>query len=269
MQYTVNDQILGYTSDGETTIGDDHVLLNKANDLTKQMQWHSKGFSIEELFTSQSRVDFEEKTRKLLLKLWKQVNPTINSQFTLDKYHHAFSNQEEHLKVIDRTKLISVDDFPINILELEKRISILLKRELKVHNPFDDQKVFHFRVVRPQSGDNNPLHRDVWLPDYKDCINLYIPVAGSNSNSSLILIEGSHRWSESKIEKTTQGAMINGQKFNVPAVTEIFEDATFIRPNPKPGEVLLFSPYLIHGGATNLNKDLTRISIEIRLWAKQ
>lgn len=268
MQYKIDNQTLGYHSEGETTIGEDHVLLHNAIDLTDKMDWHNKGFSIEELFTTQSRILFEEKTRQLLLKFWKEVNPPINDQFTLDQYHHEFSNQEAHLKVIDRAKLISVDHFPINILELEKRISFMLKRELKVHNPFDDQKVFHFRIVRPQSGDNNPLHRDVWLPDYKDCINLYIPIAGSNSNSSLVLVAGSHLWPESKLEKTKQGAIINGQRFNVPAVTNIFEEPEFVRPNPKLGEVLLFSPYLIHGGSINLNKDLTRISIEIRLWSK-
>jgi len=33
-------------------------------------------------------------------------------------------------------------------------------------------------------------------------------------------------------------------------------------------QVLVFSPYLIHGGAVNLNSNETRISIEIRLWKK-
>jgi ectoine hydroxylase-related dioxygenase (phytanoyl-CoA dioxygenase family) len=42
----------------------------------------------------------------------------------------------------------------------------------------------------------------------------------------------------------------------------------FIRPDPKIGEVLVFSPYLIHGGSVNLNDDTTRISIEVRLWRK-
>jgi hypothetical protein len=75
-------------------------------------------------------------------------------------------------------------------------MSELLNQELIVCNPYDDQRVFHFRVIRPLSGDNNPLHRDVWLEDYKDCINLYIPIAGSNALSSLIIAPQSHRWSE-------------------------------------------------------------------------
>ena len=41
------------------------------------------------------------------------------------------------------------------------------------------------------------------------------------------------------------------------------------RPDPNPDEVLVFSPYLIHGGAVNLNEDMTRVSLEMRLWRRQ
>jgi ectoine hydroxylase-related dioxygenase (phytanoyl-CoA dioxygenase family) len=108
----------------------------------------------------------------------------------------------------------------------------------------------------------------VWLEDYKDCINLYIPVAGSNHNSSLIIIPESHRWPESKIERTISGAVVNEVKYNVPAVTKIEGTSSCLRPDPKENEVMVFSPYLIHGGAVNSNTDSTRISIETRLWKK-
>jgi ectoine hydroxylase-related dioxygenase (phytanoyl-CoA dioxygenase family) len=144
-----------------------------------------------------------------------------------------------------------------------------MNQHLRAHNPFDKEEIFHFRIIRPNSGDNNPLHRDVWLEDYKDCINLYIPVAGSNAHSSLIIADGSHLWPDSKVEKTIRGAVINGQRFNVPAVTDIIEPFELVRPDPKAGEVLIFSPYLIHGGAANLNKNTTRISIELRLWRSE
>jgi hypothetical protein len=36
------------------------------------------------------------------------------------------------------------------------------------------------------------------------------------------------------------------------------------RPNPGPNEVLIFSPYLIHGCSDNKNDDITRMSLEIR-----
>ena len=31
------------------------------------------------------------------------------------------------------------------------------------------------------------------------------------------------------------------------------------RPNPYPHEILLFSPYLVHGGSVNVERDLTRV----------
>jgi ectoine hydroxylase-related dioxygenase (phytanoyl-CoA dioxygenase family) len=39
-----------------------------------------------------------------------------------------------------------------------------------------------------------------------------------------------------------------------------------IRPNPSENEVLVFSPYLVHGGGYNTNIDITRISLEMRFW---
>ena len=66
--------------------------------------------------------------------------------------------------------------------------------------------------------------------------------------------------------RTADGAIIDGVRFNVPAVTSIDGDYKAIRPDPGRNEFLLFSPYLIHGGATNFNQHQTRISIELRLW---
>jgi len=37
-----------------------------------------------------------------------------------------------------------------------------------------------------------------------------------------------------------------------------------IRPNPSINEILVFSPYLIHGCSDNHNEHMTRMSLEIR-----
>ena len=39
-----------------------------------------------------------------------------------------------------------------------------------------------------------------------------------------------------------------------------------VRPPVEENQVLVFSPYLVHGGAVNLNADVTRISLEVRFW---
>jgi len=268
LKYTVNHSTLQYETQGARTFGDDVVMLDRDVDLTAKTTWSNEGFTIEKLFTDSVYEDFKSNTHSLLKELWREAGLSMPINFQLEHYHRLASTWEMHLRAVEKTKLLPTNEFPIPINHVEERISEICKERLEVKNPFDGQSVFHFRVIRPMSYDNNPLHRDVWLEDYKDCINLYIPITGSNDLSSLILVPGSHRWPESKIERTVGGAIINGIKFNVPAVTAISVDHEPIRPDPQENEVLIFSPYLIHGGSANQNPDKTRISIEMRLWKK-
>jgi hypothetical protein len=268
MDYQVNKNLLHYEATGQKEHGDDVVLLNEAIDLTTKTIWQKEGFTIEKLFDEKTYKAFAERTRRLLISSWRKAAFNVPDNFSLERYHEVAFSNALHLTAIEFTKLIDVKYFPVDIHILEERISTICHQSLVVKNPYDNQSVFHFRVIRPQQNDNNPLHRDVWLEDYKDCINLYIPIAGSNENSSLIIVPGSHTWPESKVERTISGAVVNGIKYNVPAVTNIEGEAQFVRPDPKENEVLVFSPYLIHGGAANLNANATRISMEIRLWKK-
>ncbi|HCW06061.1 MAG TPA: hypothetical protein DGG95_01705 [Cytophagales bacterium] len=268
MKYDLNKSEINYTAEGEKTLGNEVVLLHQATDLTAGRPWEKIGYVIDRLFTDEFYSTFNSTTKELLLQLWRSAGLTLPNTFELDQYHLLASSQQLHLSCVEGTKLISIDSFPVPIQKIEQRISEICNTELIAKNPFDNQSVFHFRVIRPLSNDNNPLHRDVWLEDYANCINLYIPVAGSNSNSSLSIVPSSHHWPENKVERTKSGAVINGVRFNVPAVTSIKADYEIVRPDPKENEVLVFSPYLIHGGAVNLNENQSRISIELRLWKK-
>ena len=268
MEYTVNGRRLSYDTQGEKSWGEDRVPLEQGVDLTAQTHWHSKGFTIDPFLDQRTFDSFSKQTHELLIDCWKKAGLDPAEGFALDQYHTLVTDFRQHLAAVDKTKLLPVQDFPIPVTLLEDRVSQICGQPLKVRNPFDGQRIFHFRVIRPQQWDNNPLHRDIWLPDYDDCINLYIPIAGSNEHSSLIIIPGSHLWPESRIERTDSGAEINGVKYNVPAVTSINGSYVIERPSPGENQVLVFSPYLIHGGAVNLNSNETRISIEIRLWKK-
>ena len=268
MKYKLGEKEISYTAAGPTTSGSDAILLHNAIDLTSGKNWGADGFTIEKLFDERVFQDFKQRTSELLISLWKESGLPITAGFELSHYHLLATTKELHLAAVEKTKLLSVKDFPVSIPLLENRISEVCQTPLIAKNPFDNQSIFHFRVVRPNSGDNNPLHRDVWLEDYSNCINLYIPIAGSNPKSSLVIIPKSHHWPENKIERTEQGAVINGVKYNVPAVTSIPFDYEIVRPDPRENEALVFSPYLIHGGSVNLNADQTRISIELRLWKK-
>src|SRR5258708_28053973 len=268
MKYKINKKEISYRAEGVKTKGDDHVLLHHAIDLTFGRKWGEDGFTTKKLFEEGVHQDFKTKTKALVISLWQIAGLDISDDFELSQYHLVAASKNSHLAAVEKTKLLAINEFPVPIHLVEKRISEICKTSVVAKNPFDGQSVFHFRVVRPNSLDNNPLHRDVWLEDYANCINLYIPIAGSNSKSSLALIPGSHHWPESKTERTEQGAIIENVKFNVPAVTSIKGDYEIVRPDPKENEVLVFSPYLIHGGSVNLNQDQTRISIELRLWKK-
>lgn len=268
MEYRVNDTTIRYDALGEKQWGREEVLLNDAIDLSKDTSWHARGFTIEKLFEPALQASFHDNTCRLLYRLWRDAGLIVPESFPLDQYHTLTDDLTAHLAAVEKTKLLPVSDFPVPVEILEDRISAICNIPLKVKNPFDGQSVFHFRVIRPNSRDNNPLHRDVWLEDYDDCINLYIPVTGSNERSSLILLPGSHRWPESRVERTVAGAEINGLRFNVPAVTDIRGPYDVVRPDPSADEVLVFSPYLIHGGAVNLNGSQTRISLEVRLWKR-
>ena len=268
MEYTVNGINISYETPGEKSWGDDRVLLEHAVDITASTRWHSKGYTIEPFLDPESFKLFKQQTRALLLDCWKKAGLAPANDFKLDQYHTLVKDFSEHVSVLDKTKLLPIEEFPLSLKLLEDRVSQICGVPVEAKNPFDGQKIFHFRVIRPQQWDNNPLHRDIWLPDYNDCINLYIPVTGSNERSSLILIPGSHLWPESRIERTISGAEINGVKYNVPAVTAIHGSYSIERPDPAENQLLVFSPYLIHGGAVNLNKGESRISIEIRLWKK-
>lgn len=268
MKYVVNNKTILYDAHGENVRGENTILLDGAVDLTAKTAWTETGFSIEKLFPPESYTAFANATHKLLSGLWRSAGLNVPHNFRLDQYHTLASRPDQHQASIEKTRLLSIGNFPLGADVLVNRISEICKTPLVAKNPYDGQSIFHFRVIRPNSTDNNPLHRDVWLEDFDNCINLYIPVAGSNEHSSLIIMPGSHHWPESRIERTKAGAVINGVKFNVPALTSIDGQYDVVRPDPAENEVLVFSPYLIHGGSVNLNTDKTRISIEMRLWRK-
>lgn len=267
MEYSVNGRTLKYEVSNDVIRGENIVILDAAIDLTKNLPWHDQGFVIAKLFnTSTAHAEFISATEQLLRRCWTEAGLEVPAHLPLHQYHRMAADLPLHLQAVAKTKLLSLRDFPVPIGVITQRVSELIGCQVEGRNPYDGQEVFHFRVVRPSSGDNNPLHRDVWLEDYADCINLYIPIAGSTEQSSLILIPESHRWPESRFERTRDGAVINGVRFNVPAVTSISGSYEVVRPNPLSNQFLLFSPYLAHGGAVNFNEDETRISIELRLW---
>lgn len=259
-----------YLVEGETQYGKNEVLLEMDDNLISKTSWDKEGFTIQPFLTESLYNKVTTGANELIYNLIsKNMNLEVPlSEFSLKNYHH-FVNDEIHKKNIHDLRLgFPFEKFPINIEILEKRVSEVCGVEVTTFNKKLPFQAFYIRIVRPQKADNNPPHRDVWLDYYRNCVNIYLPLSGSNGKSALPIVSGSHYWSESDIERTVDGAKIEGFTYRVPSVTETKKQMNFLRPNPGINEFMVFSPYLIHGGGNNNGLTETRSSIEIRFFRK-
>ena len=112
----------------------------------------------------------------------------------------------------------------------------------------------------------NSCHRDVYLDFYRNTVNIYLFIIISNEKSSLFVEESSHLWNENITSIIKGGAYFKNtaKKYSVDAIMQSKIELNIIRPNPSINEILVFSPYLIHGWSDNKNEDMTRMSLEIR-----
>jgi hypothetical protein len=269
MKYQVENKILGMKIEGESAYGPDQVLFLQEDNLIAHTSWQSQGFTLLPLLNQPVFNRLIAGFQSLLIRHMQAIGLPVAGDFNLQHYHRLTARYPDaHLQLINQTKVLDYHLFPVPIAELIARIAAEVQIPLTVLNPSNGEYIFNFRIVRPGYSDFNPLHRDAWHTELKGCLNLYIPVAGSNENSSLCLIPGSHYWPEAAVARTLKGAVMNDRQYTVPGLTGTDKALELIRPNPTGPQVLLFTPYLIHGGAANLNPDTTRISVEIRFWRR-
>jgi len=245
-------------------------LISYDDNLAAGTYWDNDGYTVAVLFDKMesyySLVSiFEEIIKSKLI----ASSYFINNHFVLNQYHKIIQSDEQHYSFIAKMG----NFFPVHLLgdlldEIEDRVSEICQKKVHAKHPDYDEKIFNIRIVRPNSKDNNPLHRDVWLDRLRNGINIYVPITGSNELSSLPIIPQSHYWAENELERTEKGAELEGRIYTVPSVVKLNRKHEIIRPNPKENEVMVFSPYLIHGGASNLNENITRVSLEMRFWRK-
>ena len=170
-----------------------------------------------------------------------------------------------HNKIIKLTRNLTEKDLSLNLDKLlsfsEDILSYKLSKMVKELNKVHVQ----LRINRPNSLDINPPHKDGYLSYWKDIINIWIPISGCNEKTSLPVVPGSHLWPENQLYKTkNKGAKINGFKYHVPCILKSSEGKIkMIRPNPKQGDAIFFTPFLIHGAAFN-SSEYTRVGMELR-----
>jgi ectoine hydroxylase-related dioxygenase (phytanoyl-CoA dioxygenase family) len=267
----IEDEIIAMDVEGDTSYGEEVLLLSHDDDLTEKSSWHQNGYTVQPFLANQIFEQIYTGINGMIKTFVENETGKSLPHFTLEKYHEFCSDNDTHLKVVSNfQKCLPIKDFPVDFKLLDDRISEICGTSVTANHPHQEaSQKFCIRIVRPQrKTDNNPPHRDVWLDRLRNAVNIYLPLAGSNLKSSLPIIPGSHLWKESEIERTIAGSKVNDVVFTVPCVVGSVYGLKMIRPQPGINEVMVFSPYLIHGGGCNLNEDVTRVSIEIRFWRK-
>jgi len=260
--------------------GKDEVLFNMdTTPVSTSLPWAEMGYTVQEFLTPEKNEIIRQGIKEIIVDILNSIGVETHG-FKLENYHN-FVDDATHIKFADvirsgskGTGGISMDKFPLSINEIDERISQICETKVTARKTFDlgDGKNytvqhFHLRVVRPQHyKDNNPPHRDVHLDRNRGAVNLYFPLAGSTNDSSLPIIPGSHLWSESEIVRTYGDTYANGVKYTNPATIAAAKGLNLITPNPGPEQVMVFTPYTIHGGGFNFNKNTTRVSLEMRFW---
>lgn len=270
MKYEIDGRQVSISVVGEVITGDEVCILHADDDLLAGCPWQHDGYTVFELMDHAQfkllREGLSELVREGLSYAGRNVRQV---DFDLEKYHEYCTDDAMHIKTIDFLKTkAAINNFPVRHQLLDDVVSAAcgVTVSCKVAHQLASG-YFFLRLVRPfPHQDNNPPHKDVWLNHLRDCVNIYVPLAGSNEKSTLPLVPGSHLWSESKIPRTASGAIANGIKFGVPSVVMTDASLKMTRPRVLLGEAMLFSPYLIHGGAVNFNSDITRVSLEMRFW---
>lgn len=236
--------------------GEDFIKLDSDINLLQKTEFNDTGFKV---------LNMDKYNDLLHVFIKNEISFITGKNINLEQYHNVISN-EEHAIILNKMpfKKDMYPDIKLFSEYLEKFVSEILKEPVKIFN--DDLWI---RICRPSSfcdNDYNPCHRDVYLDFYRNIVNIYIPIVGSNENSSLTLQSGSHNWNENETMVTTGGAFFKytNKKYSVDAIAASKQPLNMIRPNPTENQLMVFSPYLIHGCANNDNVNTTRISLEVR-----
>lgn len=252
---------------GDFFWGADEVLFEEKNNVISKVDWKEKGYSVVSVFSNEEFESLKNSIKNNLLRAFKDNGVEVDEDvFELEKYHKFVTSNELHNKIISITRNLEVSDFDLDLDKIAQRFGDILGYKLSTFVPELGKSHVQIRISRPNSLDINPPHKDGYLSYWKDILNVWIPIVGCNEKSSLPVFPESHLINEKDVLRTeSKGAEINGNTYYVPCILEVRDkEMKMVRPNPKPGEALIFSPFLIHGAAINGNKDLTRISLELR-----
>lgn len=248
------------------SFGNAETLAIKHFDIVSNQDWYPLGYSTPQIMTNSEFKDLRSCISEIMQRLLSKFGISIPENFDPEKYHEYIDNSDElHQKFIKFTRELRFEDFNFDLDTLVDNISISTRLSLTKINPILKDSFVILRINRPLTDDFNPPHRDGYLELWEKSLNAWIPIFGVGKGSSLPIVPGSHLIPENLIERTVGDNIMNGLKYRVPAITSWDGSNKMIRPNIQYGEALIFSPYLIHGCAKNLQPRITRIALELRL----
>lgn len=262
----IDNEPFQFTVEGEFSWGEPKLLFKEEDNVISKVSWSREGYGVVHAFEDDEFMAFRESVRKNILSAIEKNGISVDSEaFRLEDYHNVVTSDEDHINVINITRNLTNEDFDFDIDALADRFGKELGYELTSWVEELRKSHIQIRISRPSTLDINPPHRDGYLSYWEDIVNVWVPIAGCNERTSLPVAPGSHLVPEDEILRTeSKGASINGNTYFVPCILKTKAgDLHMIRPNPKEGEALLFSPFLIHGSAVN-RSDVTRVSIELR-----
>jgi hypothetical protein len=263
----IDNQPFEFKVEGDFFWGEQKLLYPKNDNVLSKMDWESQGFNVVKAFEDDEFKKLQNSIRTIIVDALNENDISVNtSTFKLKDYHKFVTTNELHNNVINITRNLEVSDFNFDIDLLAKRFGDILGYELTSWVEELQKSHIQIRISRPNSLDINPPHRDGYLSYWEDIVNVWLPIEGCNEKSSLPVLPKSHLLPENEILRTeSKGAKINGNVYYVPCILETKSGPIkMIRPNPKEGEALLFTPFLIHGAAVNQNEAITRVSLELR-----
>lgn len=236
-------------------------------------QFNENGFAVLKVFNKQTIEKYKKRVLNNLKKSAEEKSiKSLRKLKRLEDYFN-FISDENHIKLMDReTRTIKIDNADSKAIIKERFKSIFTYFSDKEYKIFRSKSVYSwtegditnyagFRIVKPKSQKVAGYHSDHYnLKNFR--FTAWVPLVGFSNKYSLKLLPGSHL-----IKHPTSATTAN----NIGKATLIKNEYVKkfkkpFRPNLKPGEVILFHPYLIHGNSVNLGKTL-RVSFEIRISA--
>lgn len=256
------------------SLGKNEILSDKYNDLTKSQKWYQDGYSLISSSIFFNKEEIKNAVKNYITTIISNEFPEINlTGFSLETYHDYVAD-DQHAIVMSKTRRIDPINFGFDSSKLLAVFSQYFHSELTFHNSVaNDSQWIIARINRPNTISFNPAHKDVY-ENYDSyhaiprMINIWIPICGVFNNSGLPVAPGSHLIPESEILRTKAGSFLNNQAYSVNSILSWAQDVSLKTLIPNENEMIVFSSHLIHGLAHNWHSDLTRISLEFRLFAK-